>query len=106
MSEWKEYTGSKAQIVELLRMRHNGVLLRFDNGYETDILFSFDEDELRCTTHYWIIPEDSLRQMKIRQAQTGQPVWYRYIDSLFSPGICTTNSEWSDTYEYSFTPFE
>jgi hypothetical protein len=114
MTDWKEYTGSEEQINELWNAS-NGAVLRLNNKYDTDILFSFDVDELRCTTHYWIIPDDPLRDMKIRQAQTGQPVFIKEILDDWSTGYRkdfiklhkpTKTPEWSDAYEYSFAPFE
>ena len=98
MSEWKKYTGSDEQIAEISSAK-NGFVCRnneTDSGILTikyGQLFSDQSDypilnamwngslkrfvETNNTTHFWLIPDDPLREMKIRQAQTGQPVWTR-----------------------------
>lgn len=102
MAEWIEYTGSDEQIAEIgMSLYANGFMARNESGIESNVVCS-------DTTHYWIIPDDPLREMKIRWAQTGQPVWWRFSDTSFEPGVrCTTSPDWNiPNAEYSFTPFE
>lgn len=71
--EWVAYTGSDEQIVEIgMSAYENGFITRNESGIESNVVCS-------DTTHYWIIPDDPLREMRIRQAQTGQPVWVGLI---------------------------
>lgn len=137
-TKWTEYTGSDEQIDEISSSK-NGFVCRnneTDSGVLTikyGQLFSDKSEypilnamwsgslkrfvETHNTTHYWIISDDPLRDMKIRQAQTGQPVWVRYKKDLMvlRPGdkawrkeiIVTTTPDWNiPNAEYSFTPFE
>lgn len=77
MSEWVAYNGSNEQIAEL-KSAKNGYLLRYKEGNDSAILKIVHEyAEPNEITNYWIIPDDPLREMKIRQAQTGQLVWVR-----------------------------
>ena len=109
MAEWIEYTGSDEQIAELMKANKNaGFIALWKDGYESGVILNdwngFDKDIER----YWLIPVDPLREMKVRQAMTGQPVWWRFSDTSFEPGVrCTTSPDWNiPNAEYSFAPFE
>lgn len=119
---WIEYTGSDKQIAEIKNAKH-GYVLKSNAGTEkmhTEIFTSDIVDYLDATSYYWIIPDDPLREMKVRQAQTGQPVYIRIsgnagIHCAYSQYRWTgTHSIWVTTTpdwnipnaEYSFTPFE
>ena len=119
MSEWKEYSGADEQIAEIKNAK-NGFLFRYAWG-NTSQIWEFDEankqyiDNLMSgkeITHYWIIPDDPLREMKIRQAQTWQPVWIRKRSPIIEDKAgwiigCTNTPNWNiPNAEYSFTPFE
>ena len=129
MSEWIEYTGSDEQIAELGSAKHgfvcrnnetdSGILTikygqLFSDQSEYPILNAMWNGSLKRfvdsnnTTHYWLIPADPLREMKIRQSLTGQPVWWRFSGTSFEPGVrCTTSPDWNiPNAEYSFAPFE
>lgn len=120
--EWVAYTGSDEQIAEIGNsINANGFITKNISGLESSVVCT-------DTTHYWIIPDDPLREMKIRQAQTGKPVWIRMdayklakidrstydIVSSKSEGqmytehtIVTTTPDWNiPNAEYSFTAFE
>lgn len=108
--EWVAYTGSDEQIAEL-KNNKNGYIVRGENLSErTRVVFDTDGIEI-LPFKYWLIPDDPLREMKVRQAQTGQPVWVR---KLFECGIekewqmfVTTTPDWNiPNAEYSFTAFE
>ena len=141
---WTVYTNSDEQIAEISSSK-NGFVCRnneTDSGVLTikyGQLFSDQSEypilnatwngslkrfvETNNTTHYWIISDDPLRDMKIRQAQTGQPVWIKmksstywviamrgfdliYQDHVVSV-IKSTTPDWNiPNAEYSFTPFE
>jgi len=109
MIEWKEYTGSDEQIAEMLRNK-TGFLIRLDTGEENiirhaELLFNVKK-YLSNVTHYWLIPADPLREMKIRQAMTKQPTWIRHND-LGGVISMTTSPDWNiPNAEYSFTTFE
>jgi len=121
---WVEYTGSDEQSAELLSNTFivNNVNSIFGNPSSVNTFYTgktYEEDKLWLRGHfheygitkYWIIPADPLREMKIRQAMTGQPVWVR---KLFECGIekewqmfVTTTPDWNmPNAKYSFTPFE
>ncbi len=119
MLEWKEYTGADEQIADLGNAK-NGFVWRDSTGYESIYKKSLDYLEInervrsilndRQVTHYWLIPNDPLREIKVRQAQTGQPVWVKVdkdsrgnkINMLY----VTTTPDWNiPNAEYSFTPF-
>lgn len=100
--EWKEYTGSDEQIAEIGNsINANGFITKNISGLESSVVCS-------DTTHYWIIPDDQLREMKVRWAMTGQPVWYkhRFIESTGECGTFHHPFIQPETYEYSFTAFE
>ena len=123
-TDWIEYTGSDEQIAEI---RHccNGVLIRL-NDYnrivnDHEFILEACEDLNRGIGWYWIIPDDQLREMKIRQAQTGQPVWCRlkgyerfspamYREYWFIGGysvVRTTKPDWSiPNAEYSLPSWD
>ena len=125
MSEWVAYTGSDEQIAEINTSKH-GYILKNTRNQQSEISKTLETNALRrgssdrrvlltCSevTHYWIIPDDPLREMKIRQAQTGQPVWIRqsYYDPVEehcgAKVFVTTTPDWNiPNAEYSFTPFE
>jgi hypothetical protein len=112
MSEWKKFDGSDEQIAEISDAE-NGWVVRWMDGSESHPYNCTDHVEFaheQCGefSHYWIIPDDPLREMKIRQAQTGQPVWWKSIDGG-GTGLCHEYFPpfaHSDAFEYSFTPFE
>lgn len=114
MSKWTEYTCSDEQIAELFISRY---IVR-DTLKERKYIYSntsFDNQidlknwlaEIRATA-YWIIPDDPLREMKIRWAQTGQPVWTRRkIENEYFYWLPTTTPDWNiPNAEYSFIEFE
>lgn len=110
--EWKKYTGSDKQIAEIQNAKEFIYRYKTQSGKFVE---SFIEDmlwkaQINNLSHYWIIPDDPLREMKIRQAQTGQPVWIKKnhdltrMYRLIGP---TTNPDWNiPNAEYSFTNFE
>lgn len=120
MSEWVAYTGSDEQIAEIGNsINANGFITKNISGLESSVVCS-------DTTHYWIIPDDPLREMKIRHAMTGQPVCVRfrkpysikiddyekesasklYVDEC-GAYIITTTPNWNiPNAEYSFTAFK
>lgn len=120
--EWVAYTGSDKQIAELKKQRKGFIYKYVEDGktLESQIEYFIWQEHLDVMTHYWIIPEDPLREMKIRQAQTGQPVWVKRETIKFEPcefggdimvdGIIvqvTTTPDWNIlNAEYSFTAFE
>lgn len=128
-TKWTEYTGSDEQIAEISSSK-NGFVCRnneTDSGVLTikyGQLFSDQSDypilnamwngslkrfvETNNTTHIWLIPDDPLREMKIRQAQTGQPVWTRRkIENEYFYWLPTTTPDWNiPNAEYSFIEFK
>lgn len=122
-TNWKEYTGSDEQIAELFAAP-NGfignspysiskdpmVITNYDILDKIDAGWLRNHLETTGVTAYWIIPDDPLREMKIRQLQTGQPVWirrysefydtYEYLDTTTTPNWHIPNAE------YSLTPFQ
>jgi hypothetical protein len=115
MGEWKKWMGVKGQFEEITMSEH-GFILKNILGTESPVLRNndFDSDEHVIeyiknydSTHYLIITKDPLRDMKIRQAQTGQPVWCRPILSPRNePGIETCFPNWNlRDVEFSFKPF-
>ena len=66
------------------------------------------QEEMADVVSYWIIPDDPLREMKIRQARTGQPVWARAYGGVgqvlcheYFPPFAHP-----DAFEYAFTEFK
>ena len=128
-TKWTEYTGSDEQIAEL-KSAKNGFILRYREGEETEIIRrignSFIGDAIDSrrrmlsgdnivevlsrnnTTHFWLIPADPLREMKVRQVMTGQPVWTRRkIENEYFYWLPTTTPDWNiPNAEYSFTEFK
>ena len=69
-TKWTEFTGSDEQIAELTNNK-NGYIVRGENLSErTRVVFDTEGIEI-LPFKYWLIPDDPLRDMKIRQAQTG-----------------------------------
>jgi hypothetical protein len=116
MAGWKAWTGTKEQLQEMT-MSEDGFIVKNILGTESPVLkvtdFASDEHVLEYidnneSTHYLIIEFDSLRHIKIRQAETGQPIWYRSIFSpRESPGTQTCFPNWyMKDVEYSLKPFD
>lgn len=124
--EWVAYTGSDEQIADLEKAK-NGIIAKNTYGHIWDETYLLWDHAPIGSTNYWIIPDDPLREMKIRQAMTGQPVYidlrrciYTYQahpdDSVLTLvkdgrtveiGIATCNPKWNiPNAEYSFAPFE
>lgn len=114
MSEWKLWHPSKEEIIEILASK-NGFILKNDYT-ESPVLkiTDFDSDDSVVeyiknfeTTYYLIICDDPLRQIKIRQAETGQPVWYRNKNLPKNhEGDKTNFPNWNlRDVEYSLKPF-
>ncbi len=106
MSSWVKFSGTDEQIAEL-ETAENGFVVRWKYGKDSSVFYMDTDYEAMygCgkPTHYWIIPADPLREMKIRQAQTGQPVW---VKTKHMTGM-TINPYWDiPNAEYSFKPFE
>lgn len=106
MSEWIKYDGKDEQIAEIKNCK-DGYIKRFSGGMESMILDADDPiNFMEVPTHYLICNPHPLKEMIIRQAQTGQPVWCRAAGSK-SKGTETNKVDWDDyRYEYSFTPFQ
>jgi hypothetical protein len=115
MTKWKRYTGSYEQIASI----KSHFIFRDNNGVECALIKKpcefIDNNHLKehldaCqAVEILLIQDDPLRRMKIRQAMTGQPVWWRnksnhrvsgQCDKLFAPFANP------DALEYRFTPFE
>ena len=127
LTGWVLFDDSDEQIAELT---NKDIIYRDSYGYESGSICNFRSNlnirELfhdRQITHYLIIPVDPLREMKIRWATTGQPVWIKmksstywviamrgfdliYQDHVVSVIKSTTPDWWIPNAEYSFTPFE
>lgn len=124
--EWVTYTGSDEQIAELKSARNGWIWgnNRKDEGSESE-QYGFPSFFVQENmTRYWIIPEDPLREMKVRWAMTGQPAYIRvpisdkgWSDKNLSYTFIkekhgnwyyvTTTPDWNiPNAEYSFTPFE
>lgn len=111
-TNWTEYTGSDEQIAEIWN-NYNGFLLNTTDKILTKDNFSdsvsFVEYLKQGVTRFWLIPDDPLREMKVRQAQTGQPVWIKQKcnGNLLDYALGTTIPDWSiPDAEYYFAPFE
>lgn len=122
MSEWKEYSGSDAQIAEINNAYKNGYILKTGPVNQTLILKSRAEmgwykDQF---THYLICNPHPLVEMICQQARTGQTVWikvreffnplnnYRFVAAYDEYSVyVTTTPDWNiPGAEYSFEPFE
>lgn len=126
-TDWIEFDGSDPRIAEMENAT-SGWICRFEYGTESDVLkgHPFVNVSTQFLTHYWIIPDDPLREMKIRWAQTGQPVLVRMPNESYSflvqvagrdwklikmengfVTVTTTTPDWNiPNAEYSFTPWE
>jgi hypothetical protein len=112
MTEWKVYTGSDEQIMEIADAV-NGVILRYKNGNEITMntLNRTWGVCLEDVTHFCVCNPHPLADMICQQAKTGQPVWVRYEwrDST-GPGVetyVTSTPDWNiPNAEYSFKPLE
>jgi hypothetical protein len=118
MSEWKEYTGSDEQLIEM-RNAVNGHIFRDNLELESSSVLYYREHEYvpKTITHYLICDRHPYADMIKRWADTGQPVYWRNMIGGAS-GECRVNSNkechkcyfspflWPYEYEYSFTPFE
>ena len=113
MNDWKEYTNSDEQIAEMQDCKY-GFILLYKDKKQYEILTAQGDFFGNITrlhpdvTHYWIIPADPLREMKVRQVMTGQPVWIRRkIENEYFYWLPTTTPDWNiPNAEYSFTEFE
>lgn len=116
-----KYDGSDKQIAEIWKAnKENGFITVWKDGNESGVIVNdwngFDKD----IDKYWIIPDDPLRKMKIRQAETGQPVWVKTTcigyrpcefggDEMYSKPLIysTTTPDWNiPGAEYSLTEFK
>lgn len=106
---WTEFTGSDDQIDEINNCE-NGYLLRYGNFNDSDIMEDIARPNyMMDVTHYWVIPDDPLREMKVRQARTGQPVYIRepVNDNYDGAKYITTTPDWNiPNAEYLFTEFK
>lgn len=58
-TNWTVFTNSEEQIAEIgMSVYANGFITKNESGIESNVVCS-------DTTHYWIIPDDPLREMKI-----------------------------------------
>mgnify|MGYP003495062819 FL=1 len=109
LTGWVLFDGSDEQIAELNECK-NGFVVRFNDDKYSALYECIDIDRLINLgfTHYWIIPDDPLRDMKVRQAMTGQPVWTRRkIENEYFYWLPTTTPDWNiPNAEYSFTEFK
>ena len=107
--EWVAYTGSDDQIADLEKAK-NGIIAKNTYGHIWDEIYLLWDHAPIGATHYWIIPDDPLREMKIRQARTGQPVYVKTPSKRAKGKFSyykTTNPNWDEIgAEYSFTAFE
>ena len=107
--DWKIYNGSDEQIIELQNAEHGFIIKNIYGHLWKEIYFFWHQCPIG-STHYWLIPADPLREMKVRQAMTGQPVYWRLKKD--NPGLIyrvfvTTSPDWNiPNAEYSFTEFK
>lgn len=110
--EWVAYTGSDEQISEIQNAKEFIYRYKTQSGkfVESYIEDTFWKAQINDLSHYWIIPDDPLREMKIRQARTGQPVYVKTPSKRAKDKFSyykTTNPNWDEIgAEYSFTPFK
>ncbi len=119
MPVWKKYDGTDEQIAEMQNATKGYIYryLKADGSYaESGIVmwFPHTRSELPLqvalkqlnVTEYLIIEDDPLREIKIRQAQTGQPVWKKgRITGEVS--VKSDRSGWdNEVFEYSLKPFD
>lgn len=114
MSEWKEYTGSDEQLIEM-RNAVNGHIFRDNLELESSSVLYYREHEYvpKTITHYLICDRHPYADMIKRWADTGQPVWVRVGAMMREDQFImyrtyrTTTPDWNiPSAEYSFTPFE
>lgn len=110
--DWKIYNGSDEQIIELQNAEHGFIIKNIYGHLWKEIYFFWHQCPIG-STHYWLIPADPLREMKVRQAMTGQPVCVRqsYYDPVEehhgAKVFTTTTPDWNiPNAEYSFTEFK
>ena len=105
MIEWKEWNGSDEQIAEIKNTK-DGYVLRKIDGKEVFFLSLEFRPNLSNVTHYLICKRHPLADMIIRQAETGQEVYIRWVN--ITCGHCvTTTPDWNiPNAEYSFTEFK
>ncbi len=121
---WTIYNGSDEQIAELKSNKQR--LFRYKNGVESDPFVYIDttnhpdfrlrstiQEEMSDVVSYWLIPDDPLREMKVRWSQTGQPVWVRVYKQVWHDEYSvdeiyiTTTPDWTmPNAEYAFTEFK
>ena len=124
--KWLVYIGMYEQIADM-QLSKNGWIWgndQPDEGSES-VQYGFPSSYVQKNmTRYLIIPDDPLREMKIRQATTGQPVWERYNGTAetsnkefhdlcvlardaYPEGFETYEPHWHiPYYDFSFTPFK
>lgn len=112
-TEWTKYTGSPEQIAEMKNAK-NGFLIRIEDEESTILEFPFEIDDFAVES-YLICNPHPLAGMIIRQAQTGQPVYYQNKKHPSIIGQCTVDYGKQDMHypfmapdecNYSFTPFQ
>ena len=121
MTEWIEYTGSDAQIEEILTAKHGFIVDSQVSIFHKPLPGNYKglgAEYLRGhfseygVTAYLLCNPHPLADMICQWARTGQPVWYRALDCKSFTGQCL-NDEFNlypfarpDKYKYSFTPLE
>lgn len=99
-AEWKKYTHSKDERIEMLDAKH-GFILRYKCGAESEILFHYDYCD--DATHYLICEPLQHAEMRARHAMTGQPVWFK-DKAIGDYWIVNANGSFYPDCEYTFTP--
>ena len=130
MTEWIEYTGSDAQIEEIVNAEHGFIVESQHSIFNTPPIdlhlggfdggFIRDKFALTSIKYYLLCEPHPLSAMICQWAKTGQPVWVKvffatkktddyefvYANTQYSV-YKTTNPDWGiQDAEYSFTPFE
>ena len=117
MTEWIEYTGSDAQIEEILTAKHGFIVDSQVSIFHKPLsikLANMDKEFLKAhfaeyrVNRYLICHPHQLADMISQWAKTGQPVYCRiHVEGY---GLCTSASNtprWDvPDAEYSFTPFK
>lgn len=113
---WIKFKNTEEQLAEMASATHGYIIRYVDaSGFdvdesESDIIFGSPQDP-DIINEYWLVPDDPLREMKKRQAFTGQPVWARQ-KSILREGEWfyldpTTEPPWFiKDAEFSFRPFQ
>ncbi|WP_292995345.1 hypothetical protein [Nitrosomonas sp.] len=110
MAEWKEWNGSREQLDEMRTAKEGFILRGIEHAYEKEITFH-NISGLSCVdmsnvTHYLICQPVPQFDMRVRQAQTGQPVWWRAKDNHGECDCGCINIPWDYLgFDFSFTPF-